>query len=68
MKKAIVALCTLGLASVVMASSTPCRDDAKKICEGKKGRDEIKACLIENKDKVSAACKAKLEEAEKKPK
>lgn len=69
MKKLLIALCALGFAASAFASSdTPCKDDAQKLCAGKKGREQIKACLIENKEKISPACKAKIEEkaAEKK--
>ncbi|UTH74560.1 hypothetical protein [Chromobacterium sp. IIBBL 290-4] len=69
MKKILIALCALGFASTAFAAGDrPCKEDMQKLCAGKKGREEIKACLIENKDKISPACKAKIEEkaAEKK--
>jgi hypothetical protein len=34
-----------------------CRDDAQKLCAGKTGPDR-RACMEENKDKLSDACKA----------
>jgi len=36
-----------------------CRDDAQKFCADKRG-PERRACLTENKDKLSDACKAAL--------
>jgi hypothetical protein len=34
-----------------------CRDDAQKLCAGKTGPDR-RACMEENKEKLSDACKA----------
>jgi hypothetical protein len=36
-----------------------CRDDGQKFCADKRG-PERRACLTENKDKLSDACKAAL--------
>lgn len=41
------------------AMRAACGDDITKLCAGKTGRD-VRACLVENKDKASAACQSAL--------
>jgi len=41
--------------------ATACKEDIPKFCSGKSHNGSIRACLEENKDKVSAGCKAALE-------
>jgi hypothetical protein len=44
------------------AMRAACADDMTKLCAGKTGRD-VRACLMENKDKASAGCQAALSAA-----
>jgi hypothetical protein len=41
------------------AMRAACGDDITKLCAGKTGRD-IRACLMDNKDKASAGCQSAL--------
>ncbi len=39
----------------------PCKEDAKKLCEGvKEGKGAIRKCLKEKEDQLSDACKTHL--------
>ena len=42
------------------AMRAACGDDITKLCTGKTGPD-IRSCLTDNKDKVSATCKAAID-------
>jgi hypothetical protein len=42
------------------AMRAACGDDIGKLCADKTGRD-IRSCLTDNKDKVSATCKAAMD-------
>jgi hypothetical protein len=42
------------------AMRAACGDDMTKLCAGKTGAD-IRSCLTDNKDKVSATCKAAMD-------
>ena len=42
------------------AMRAACGDDIGKLCAGKTGAD-IRSCLTDNKDKVSATCKAAMD-------
>jgi hypothetical protein len=42
------------------AMRAACGDDIVKLCAGKTGPD-IRSCLTDNKDKVSATCKAAMD-------
>ena len=42
------------------AMRAACGDDITKLCAGKTGAD-IRSCLTDNKDKVSATCKAAMD-------
>jgi hypothetical protein len=61
----------VGSAGVAFAQTPPaggrgaamraaCGDDIGKLCADKTGRD-IRTCLTDNKDKVSATCKAAMD-------
>ena len=55
-----VCLCALaGGGGRGAAMRAACGDDIGKLCAGKTGAD-IRACLTDNKDKVSATCKAAM--------
>jgi hypothetical protein len=64
---------TLLLAATVALAqnggATPCREDAQKLCPeavAAHDRQAAKTCLMQQTDKVSAACLAKLQEAQSK--
>jgi len=63
--------CLISVVAVVSASSLamagrsgPCAEDAKKLCPNAKGK-ELRECMQKNEAKVSAACKAQKEHAQK---
>src|SRR5262249_25614951 len=44
-----------------------CKADAQKVCQGvQPGEGRVLNCLADNKDKVSPACRQKIEEGERK--
>lgn len=66
LKRIIVAVITTLAATSAFAQDGPvataCKDDIPKYCAGKEhGQGEVRACLVANKDKVSAACKTALD-------
>ena len=48
------------------ATISPCTSDRSKFCENVKANPEdVRACLIQHKDELSDACKARLGESSK---
>jgi hypothetical protein len=69
MKTFILAAACLAASVISAAAQSPtreeqaaCRSDAQKLCSQHIGKaQEMRACLVSNKDKLSAACKAVVE-------
>jgi hypothetical protein len=57
----VVSLCFIS-SPLFAAGHDACRPDAKKLCGGPVTNPASAKCLTSHEDKLSAACKAKIEE------
>jgi len=48
------------------APQRPCAADVARLCPNAQGRAELRACLQQNADQVSAECKARIDQAHQK--
>jgi hypothetical protein len=69
----LLAVVTLGasaaLAQQAPSSSPParpCAADVAKLCPNAQGRQDVRACLKQNADQVSAECKARIDQVKQK--
>lgn len=59
---ALLAVSAAGAAAQQGPVATACKDDIAKLCAGKSHQNrEVRNCLEQNKDKVTAACKTALD-------
>ena len=48
------------------SSSRPCQADVARLCPDAHGRAEVRACMKQNADQVSAECKAHVDQSRQK--
>jgi hypothetical protein len=58
-----VAVFALLIPTAAAATVGPCTDDRLKFCKGvKAAAEDVRACLLQHKEELSGACKARLGE------
>jgi hypothetical protein len=51
------------VSTAAFATVSPCSKDRLKFCNVKAAPEDVRACLLQHRDELSAACKARLGEA-----